>query len=58
MAIIKVRITKSNCTFVKVGDVTEITVFNGVKRMWSKRLNSYENLSWIINMWGVEYEEL
>lgn len=54
----KVRIVKSNCTFVRPGDITEITMFNGRERMWSPRLNSYEWLTWIVNMWGVEYEAL
>lgn len=54
----KVRITKSNCTFVRPGDETEITSFNGRERMWSQRLNSWEWLSWVENMWGVEYEEI
>lgn len=52
----KVRITKSNCTFVRPGDVTDISVLNGRKRMWSARLNSWEWLTWVVNMWGVEYE--
>lgn len=54
----RVKITKSNCTFVRPGDVTEITFVNGVERMWSERLNKYENLSWVVKMWGVEYEEV
>ncbi len=54
----KVRITKSNCTFVRPGDVTDISTFNGRQRMWSERLNAYEWLTWVVNMWGVEYEEL
>ncbi len=54
----KVRIIKSNCTFVRPGDVTEISNFNGRDRMWSQRLNNYEWLSWVVNMWGVEYEEI
>ena len=51
----RVRITKSNCTFVRVGDVTEITSMNGRERMWSQRLNAYEWLSWVTGMWGVEF---
>lgn len=54
----KVRITKSNCTFVRPGDVTDISTFNGRQRMWSERLNAYEWLTWVVNIWGVEYEEL
>lgn len=54
----KVRITKSNCTFVRPGDVTEITSFNGRERMWSQRLNSWEWLSWVERFWSVEYEEI
>ena len=53
----RVRITKSNCTFVRVGDVTEITSMNGRERMWSQRLNAYEWLSWVTLMWGVEFED-
>ena len=53
----RVRITKSNCTFVRVGDVTEITSMNGRERMWSQRLNAYEWLSWVTSMWGVEFED-
>ena len=51
----RVKITKSNCTFVRVGDVTEITSMNGRERMWSQRLNAYEWLSWVTGMWGVEF---
>lgn len=54
----KVRITKSNCTFVRPGDITEISKFNGRERMWSERLNRYEWLSWVVNAWNVEYEAL
>ena len=55
---IRVRIIKSNCTFVRPGDVTEISTMNGRERMWSPRLNSYEWLVWVVNVWGVEYEKL
>lgn len=51
----RVKITKSNCTFVRPGDETEITQLNGRWRMWSQRLNAWEWLSWVENMWGVEY---
>lgn len=54
----KVRITKSNCTFVRVGDITEITTVNGRKRMWSKHFKTYEWLTWVVNAWGVQYEAL
>ncbi|PUX69158.1 hypothetical protein BS420_04695 [Cronobacter sakazakii] len=54
----KVRITKSNCTFVRPGDETEITTVNGVQQMWSESLHRYERLSWVTHVWGVEYEEI
>jgi hypothetical protein len=54
----KVRITKSNCTFVRRGDVTQISICNGRLRMWSERQNKWEWLSWVTGMWGVEYKEL
>lgn len=54
----KVRITKSNCTFVRRGDVTQISICNGRLRMWSERQNKWEWRSWVTGMWGVEYKEL
>ena len=54
----KVRITKSNCTFVRPGDETAITTVNGIQQMWSESLRRYERLSWLTNVWGVEYEEI
>lgn len=55
----KVRITKSNCNFVKVGEVTEILdSASGHKLLWSNSFLYYEKLSWVENFWGVQYEEL
>lgn len=54
-----VRITKSNCTFVTVGEITEILdSASGDKLMWSNSLLKYEKLSWVTGFWGVEYEEI
>jgi len=55
----KVKITKSNTSFVRVGDITEVTELNGAPhRMWSDFCNKYENVSWCKRLWGVEYEVL
>lgn len=55
----KVKITKSNCTFVKIGETTEVLdSASGHKLLWSNSLLKYEKLSWAVNFWGVEYEEV
>lgn len=55
----KVKITKSNTSFVRVGEITEVTELNGEPhRMWSDFCNKYENVSWCKRLWGVEYEVL
>lgn len=53
----KVKITKSNTSFVRVGEVTEITKLNGrLHRMWSDFCQRYEDVSWCERLWNVEYE--
>ncbi len=53
----KVKITKSNTTFVRVGEITEVTELNGrPHRMWSDFCQRYENVSWCERLWSVEYE--
>lgn len=55
----KVRITKSNTSFVRVGEITEITELHGQPhRMWSDFCNRYEDVSWCERLWGVKYEVL
>ena len=54
----KVRITKSNCTFVRPGDITEIVTRAGRNYMWSSHLCKYEEMNWVTHLWGVEYETL
>lgn len=55
----KVKITKSNTSFVRPGEITDIeTRPHGSQFMWSESCQRYEKLSWVTNMWGVEYEEL
>ncbi len=55
----KVKITKSNTSFVRAGDITEVTELNGAPhRMWSDFCKKYENVSWCKRLWGVEYEVL
>lgn len=55
----KVKITKSNTSFVRPGEITDIeTRQHGSQFMWSEFFQRYEKLSWVTNMWGVEYEEI
>jgi len=55
----KVRITKSNTSFVRVGEITEVTELNGEPhRMWSDFCKRYEDVSWCKRIWSVEYEVL
>lgn len=55
----KVKMTKSNTSFVRVGEITEVTELNGnPHRMWSNFCSKYENVSWCKRLWGVEYEVL
>jgi hypothetical protein len=55
----KVLITKSNTSFVSVGDVTDLdTLPDGSEVMWSEFCKRYEPLAWCKRMWGVDYEQV
>ena len=55
----KVIITKSNTSFVHVGEVTEVILINGEPdSMWSEYCQRYEDVNWCKGFWGVEYEVL
>ena len=51
-----VVITRSNTSFVKVGEKTHIKDINGIPHMWSDFCNRYEKVSWAAGFWSVEYE--
>lgn len=54
-----VEITKSNTSFVKVGEKTHIsTMPNGAQYLWSDFCQRYESLSWATRLWCVEYKEI
>lgn len=53
---IPVLITKSNMSFVEVGERTHITTMHGKQYIWSSFCKSYELLSWAIDVWKIEYE--
>lgn len=58
-AYIPVEITKSNTSFVKVGDKTHIsTMLDGTQYLWSDFCKRYERLSWATRLWCVEYKEI
>lgn len=54
-----VVITKSNTSFVKVGEKTHIsTMQDGTQYLWSDFCQRYERLSWATRLWRVEYKEI
>ncbi len=54
-----VEITKSNTSFVKVGEKTHIsTMQDGTQYLWSDFCQRYERLSWATRLWRVEYKEI
>ena len=54
-----VEITKSNTSFVKVGEKTHIsTMQDGTQYLWSDFCQRYERLSWATRLWCVEYKEI
>lgn len=53
---IPIFITKSNMSFVEVGERTHITTMHGKQYIWSSFCKSYELLSWAIDVWQIEYE--
>ncbi|EBV4937065.1 hypothetical protein DRE23_08950 [Salmonella enterica subsp. enterica] len=55
----KVKITKSNSSFVSVGEITDVeTNPDGTQILWSHFCKRYERVSWCKNVFGVEYEEI
>ena len=54
-----VEITKSNTSFVKVGEKTHIsTMQDGTQYLWSDFCQRYERLSLATLVWCVEYKEI
>ncbi len=54
-----VEITKSNTSFVKVGEKTHIsTMQDDTQYLWSDFCQRYERLSWATRLWCVEYKEI
>lgn len=53
---IPIVITKSNMSFVEVGEHTHITTMHGKQYILSSFCKSYELLSWAIDVWQIEYE--
>lgn len=55
----KVKITKSNTSFVKVGEITDLEIRpDGTERLWSNFCQRYESASWCRNVWCVEWEKI
>lgn len=56
---IPVEITKSNTSFVKVGEKTHISAMqDGTQYLWSDFCQRYERLSLATSLWRVEYKEI
>lgn len=57
-----VVVTRSNTSFVKVGERTHIMVTSTERGdhayIWSNTLQKYEQLRWANTMWAVEYAEI